>query len=155
MGGAYFAAGTSRGSGKRDGRATSPDAAQGDVDLTGRLLAAILRAGVLLSAAIILLGVALFVHRRGIWVILFGPRGIPFGAETDPSTVRQLLDAITGNAHVPTAVTDIGLLTLMMTPMISVVVSLVAFARARDWTYVVLAAAVLCMLALGFVAGRV
>jgi uncharacterized membrane protein len=109
----------------------------------------------LISAAIILLGVVLFVHRRGLSVILFGPRGIPAGAEEDPSTVRQLLDAFSGNAHVPAAVTDIGLLTLMVTPVLSVVVSLVSFARARDWTYVVLAAIVVCMIALGVVLGQI
>ncbi len=128
---------------------------RGETDATARVLGAILRVGVLLSAAIILFGVVLFVHRRGAGVILFGPRGVPAGAGEDPSTVRELLSALTGNEHVPTAVTDIGLLTLMVTPVLSVVVSLVAFARARDWTYVVLAAVVLAMLALGVVLGHV
>ena len=124
-------------------------------DVTARVLSAILRAGVSLSAAIILVGVALFVRQRGMDVILFGPRGIPAGAGEDPSTVRELLNAITGNAHVPTAVTDIGLLTLMVTPVVSVIVSLVSFARARDWTYVIFAAVVLGMLALGAVLGHI
>ena len=132
-----------------------PPVEAAELDATGRLLGTVLRAGVLISAAIILLGVVLFVHRRGIGVILFGPRGIPAGAEEDPSTVRQLLDAFSGNAHVPAAVTDIGLLTLMVTPVISVAVSLVSFARARDWTYVVLASVVLGMLALGILVGRI
>jgi uncharacterized membrane protein len=133
------------------GRPVSPETGP---DVTARVLGAILRAGVSLSAAIILVGVALFVHRRGVDVILFGPRGVPAGAGEDPSTVRELLQAITGNAHVPAAVTDIGLLTLMVTPVLSVIVSLVAFARARDWTYVIFAVVVLGMLALGAVAGH-
>ena len=131
-----------------------PDA-RGEIDATARVLGAILRVGVLLSAAIILLGVVLFVRQHGVGAILLGPRGIPAGAGEDPSTVRELLNALIGNAHVPTAVTDIGLLTLMVTPVLSVVVSLVAFARARDWTYVALAAVVLGMLALGVVLGHV
>jgi uncharacterized membrane protein len=95
------------------------------------------------------------VHRRGVGVILLGPRGVPVGAEDDPTTVRELLSAIVGNARVPAAVTDVGLLTLMVTPVLSVIVSLVSFALARDWTYVKLATVVLCMLALGIVAGHI
>lgn len=124
-----------------------------DLDVIGRVLGAVLRVGVLLSAAIILLGVALFVHRRGWHVILLAPRGIPAGSELDPRTVRGLLDAFLGNEHVPTAVTDIGLLTLMITPVVGVVVSLVAFARDRDWMYLGLAALVLALLAVGFALG--
>jgi len=127
----------------------------GEIDATARVLGAVLRAGVLISAAIILLGVALFVHRRGVGVILLGPRGVPVGAEDDPTTVRELLSAIVGNARVPAAVTDVGLLTLMVTPVLSVIVSLVSFALARDWTYVKLATVVLCMLALGIVVGHI
>lgn len=137
---------------KPPGSAAAP--APGETDATARVLSAILRVGVLLSAAIILLGVALFVQRRGIQVILLGPRGVPAGAADDPATVQALLNALTGNEHVPAAVTDIGLLTLMVTPVLSVVVSLVSFARGRDWTYVALATFVLCMLALSVVAGR-
>lgn len=136
-------------------RGAASPAEAGELDATGRLLGAVLRAGVLISAAIILLGVVFFVHRRGFGVILFGPRGIPAGAEEDPSTVRQLLDALGGNAHVPAAVTDIGLLTLMVTPVISVAVSLVSFVRSRDWIYVVLASVVLGMLGLGVFVGRI
>lgn len=135
----------------------SPAAAetQGTVDATGRVLGTILRWGVLCSAAIILLGVVLFVERRGLRVILLAPRGIPVGAEDDPHTLHQLLNNFEGNAHVPTAVTDLGLLTLMVTPVLSVIVSLAAFARGREWTYVVLAAIVLCMLGLGTVIGQI
>ena len=128
--------------------------APGEIDVTARALGAILRVGVVISGAIILFGVALFVHRRGFGPILFA-RGLPAGTGEDPSTLGELLDALNSNTHVPAAVTDIGLLTLMITPVISVVVSLVSFARERDWTYVVLAAVVLGMLALGSVLGHI
>lgn len=134
--------------------AAAPEASAG-IDVTARVLGAVLRAGVLISAAIILFGIALFVHRRGLGVILFAPRGLPAGAGEDPTTLQELLDALGSNTHVPAAVTDIGLLTLMITPVVSVIVSLVSFARARDWTYVILAAVVLGMLALGAVAGHI
>lgn len=134
---------------------TALSEARVETDVTARVLGTVLRWGVLLSAAIILLGVTLFIVRRGPLVVLLSPRGIPAGAEQDPRTVRQLLDAFAGNAHVPAAVTDVGLLTLMLTPVVSVVVSLVSFARERDWTYVALAAAVLCMLAIGTIVGTI
>jgi len=94
------------------------------------------------------------VTRRGIQVILLGPRGVPAGAAEDPTTMQALLSALTGNEHVPTAVTDIGLLTLMVTPVISVVVSLVSFARARAWTYVPFAPFLPFILALTLTAGH-
>ncbi|HLW47696.1 MAG TPA: DUF1634 domain-containing protein [bacterium] len=127
----------------------------GGVDATARVLGTVLRAGVLISAAIILLGIILFVHRRGIGVNLFAPGGLPSGGAEDPSTLGELLNALNSNSHVPAAVTDIGLLTLMITPVLSVIVSMVSFARARDWTYVAFAAVVLCMLALGSVLERI
>lgn len=126
----------------------------GDADVTAQVLGTILRAGVLISAAIIVLGMLLFVHGRGIGVILFAPRGLPASGAEDPSSIGELIAAFNSNTHVPAAVTDIGLLTLMVTPVLSVVVSMVSFARARDWTYVILAAVVLCMLALGSVVER-
>ncbi|MHB8731439.1 MAG: DUF1634 domain-containing protein [bacterium] len=137
------------------GAPAAATAAGHEPDATARVLGTILRVGVLISAAIILVGVALFVHRRGAAAVLFGPRSLPAGSGEDPSTLGELLDALRSNAHVPVAVTDIGLLTLMVTPVISVVVSLISFARERDWTYVVLAAIVLCMLALGSALGHI
>ena len=139
----------------RAGSAPASPEAGHEPDATARVLGAILRAGVLISAAIIVFGVALFVHRRGAAAVLFGARGLPAGSGEDPSTLGELLDALRNDVHVPAAVTDIGLLTLMITPVISVVVSLIAFARERDWTYVLLAAVVLGMLALGSALGHI
>ena len=132
-----------------------PKTSLGEVSVIGRVLGTILRAGVLISAAIILLGVALFIRRRGAEFVLFGSRDLILGSGETPSSVRDLLDAVRNNAHVPAAVTDVGLLTLMATPVLSVVVSLVSFARNREWHYVVLAAIVLCMLALGSILGSI
>jgi len=126
-----------------------------EADATARVLGTILRWGVVLSATIILIGVALFVVRRGTHSVLLSPRGIPTGAEADPTSLQQIAADFADNEHVPTAVTDIGLLTLMLTPVISVVVSLISFAGRRDWTYVALAALVLAMLAIGTFIGGV
>jgi uncharacterized membrane protein len=133
------------------GTPETPREASGGLDVTAQVLGTILRAGVLISAAIIVLGVLLFIHRRGLGAILLAPRGLPAGAGEDPSTLAELAAALRADTHVPAAVTDIGLLTLMVTPVLSVVVSMVSFARNRDWTYVALAAVVLSMLALGSV----
>lgn len=132
-----------------------PETSFGEMSVIGRVLGTILRAGVLISAGIILAGVALTVHRRGLGFVLFGSRDLVLGSGETPSSVRDLLDAVRNNAHVPAAVTDIGLLTLMATPVLSVVVSLVSFARNREWHYVVLATIVLCMLALGSFLGSI
>ena len=141
-----------------DAKALGPAAAEtplGEMSITARVLSVVLRAGVLVSAAIILVGVALFVHRRGAGYVLFGSRDLILGAGENPSSLRDLLDALRDNAHVPGAVTDIGLLTLMATPVISVVVSLLFFARHHEWTYVVLASIVLGMLVLGSILGSI
>ncbi|HKX17179.1 MAG TPA: DUF1634 domain-containing protein [bacterium] len=132
-----------------------PETSIGEINVTGRVLGTILRAGVLISAGIILVGLALFVRRRGAGFVLLGSRDLILSSGETPSSVRDLLDAVRNNAHLPAAVTDIGLLTLMATPVLSVVVSLVSFARNREWHYVVLAAIVLCMLALGSILGSI
>ncbi len=126
-----------------------------EMSATARALGIILRAGVLISAAVILLGVALFVHRRGAGFVLLGSRDLILGSGENPASLRDLLDDLRNNAHVPGAVTDIGLLTLMATPVLSVVVSLGFFARHREWTYVILASIVLGMLVLGSVLGSI
>ncbi|HET7266077.1 MAG TPA: DUF1634 domain-containing protein [bacterium] len=143
-----------------DSESSAPRPAASEMPLdetspTARALGVILRAGVLVSAAIVLLGVGLFAHRRGLGFVLFGSRDAILGSGENPASLRELLDDLRNNAHVPGAVTDIGLLTLMATPVLSVVVSLGFFARHREWTYVIFASLVLGMLVLGSVLGSI
>ncbi|HYM70528.1 MAG TPA: DUF1634 domain-containing protein [bacterium] len=112
----------------------------------------VLRWGVLLAAALIVAGVALFVAHGGTRAILFSPVGVPAGSERDPHSLRGVLDGLLPPQ--PAAVTDAGLLLLMITPVVSVAISVVAFAARRDWLYVAISGFVFAMLMVGFAIGR-
>ena len=112
----------------------------------------VLRCGVLAAAGLILIGVALFVLTGGARAILLSPSALPTNPEADPATVRAVLDALTPPQ--PAAITDLGLLILMATPVVGVAVAAAVFARRRDWTYVGFAVYVLIMLMIGFSMGR-
>src|SRR5689334_4180740 len=104
------------------------------------IIAYVLRGGVLLSAAVVLLGVALYALR--------GPTGGQIGARPAPSTIG---DVIAGVGHGdPRAIIALGLLILLATPVLRVAVSVVTFALERDWRYVAITAAVLAILILSF-----
>ena len=53
------------------------------------------------------------------------------------------------------AIVTLGLLVLIATPVMRVAVSVVAFIQHRDRTYALITAAVLCLLLLSLVLGRV
>jgi uncharacterized membrane protein len=116
------------------------------------VIGTVLRWGVLLAAAVILTGVALYVIQAGLRPIVFAPRGVPPGAESNPTSVRAVLDEL--GPRQPAAVTDLGLLLLIVTPVINVAIALAAFALERDWMYVGIAGFVLAMLIVGFAVGK-
>ncbi len=116
------------------------------------VISTFLRFGVLTAAFIILLGVALYVAESGVRAILLSPSVIPPESERDPSSLRLVLDQLLPRQ--PAAVTDVGLLVLIATPVVGVATAIVTFARERDWTYVWIATLVLAMLILGFAIGR-
>jgi uncharacterized membrane protein len=117
-----------------------------------QIISTVLRWGVALAASIILLGVILYVAEAGWRAILFAPRGIPPGAETDPTSMRVVLDRL--GPREPAAITDLGLLLLIVTPVITVAISLFSFVHERDWMYVGIAGFVLAMLMIGVFVGR-
>lgn len=116
------------------------------------VISTILRYGVLASAFVILIGVALFVMQGGARAVLFSPHVIPPGVEQDPRSLKVVLDQL--SPRQPANITDLGLLLLIATPVLSVLVSAVAFAVERDWMYLGIATFVLAMLAIGFALGR-
>ncbi|HLW03334.1 MAG TPA: DUF1634 domain-containing protein [Ktedonobacterales bacterium] len=106
----------------------------------------VLRGGVLLSAAIILSGVALFYFRA------FASGGYMTAASAFPHTLAGVEQGIAlGN---PLAIIVLGLLVLLATPVVRVAVSIVAFLLERDWRYVVITSMVLLILLLSFVLGK-
>jgi len=107
------------------------------------MVSLVLRVGVNLAAAIVLLGGLVFLYRHGHEVPHYGVfRG-------EPSDLRT----IGGIAHDAWAVSgrgliQLGLLVLVATPVARVALSLVVFAVQRDRTYVVVTLVVLALLIL-------
>lgn len=66
-----------------------------------------------------------------------------------------LLGLAVGDAWLPTALLNVGLLFLLATPLARVAASVVEYARARDWPFVLLTALVLAELLAGVVAALV
>jgi len=85
------------------------------------LISRVLRWGVLSAAAIIALGVVLFVAQGGAHAVLFSPFRTGPSWDADPRSLRAVLDELI--APQPAAVTDLGLLLLMITPVVSVAIS--------------------------------
>jgi len=104
----------------------------------------ILRGGAILSAAIILIGILLF---------LLHPGDLP---ETSLQVFPHTLDQVwTGLLELqPQAVIATGLLLLLATPVMAVTAAAVTFAFERDWRYVVIALLVLAILITSFFIGK-
>jgi uncharacterized membrane protein len=107
----------------------------------------VLRVGVVLSAAIICLGLALLVARGIISNEIRIDAAIPY-----PRDLGALLAGIL--ALDPASVMSLGLVVLIATPFTRVAVSIVAFALERDWRYVVVTALVLTILIAGIIMGK-
>jgi uncharacterized membrane protein len=128
-------------------KVTPPSPGDEDRDMIVRkaelFISNMLRDGVLLSAAIIVMGVIMFFARYSMNVADAHPFPHSLGA------------VISGIARADArSVIVLGLLVLLMTPVLRVAVSIVAFAIERDWCYVVITAIVLCVLLLSFFLGR-
>lgn len=102
-----------------------------------------LRGGVLVSAAVIVAGLLLF--------LVTGSTGYPPGAS--PRGLREIWDGLGRLA--PYAVIDLGLLLLIATQVFQVGAASVAFAIERDRTYVAISGFVFCVLLVSFLLGRV
>ncbi|MBV9282378.1 MAG: DUF1634 domain-containing protein [Chloroflexi bacterium] len=92
-----------------------------------------LLAGLLLSIAVMVLGLLLSAARGGSSHVLPLDQLLPHLARGDSA-----------------AVLDAGIILLFAAPLAGVVVALVGFARQRDTTFIVLSAALLVVLAAGF-----
>jgi uncharacterized membrane protein len=108
------------------------------------LISYVLRGGVLLSAGLLILG-----------ALLYALAALRSGSAAFPSTYPHSLgEIISGLSHGdPLAVLALGLLVLLLTPVARVLVSILAFARERDWLYVAITALVLLILLVSFLLG--
>lgn len=109
------------------------------------VISAVLRGGVLLSAAIIAAGVALFYFRSAQSANGLADRPFPHSLALVVSGLLQ------GN---PIAIIALGLLLLLATPVVRVAVSIFAFALERDWRYVAITTLVLAILLASFFLGK-
>ena|SRR5579862_1644687 len=121
----------------------------GSDDGLARALAVLLRGGVILAAVIAAVGGVVFLHGSASSI----PQFAEFrGAPSSVSTIARTIDAArTGDGE---ALIQLGILTLIATPVTRVIVSLLGFVRERDWTFVVLTAVVLAALAGGISQAR-
>ncbi|MBC1500378.1 DUF1634 domain-containing protein [Listeria weihenstephanensis] len=105
------------------------------------VVSSLLRIGVMLSAAIILIGMLL--------LMFTGTSGYP--GTTYPTTLTAIFTGI-GELK-PYAIIMFGLFCLILTPVLRVVVSLVTFLKEKDYLYVGITAIVLIILAISFIIG--
>jgi uncharacterized membrane protein len=114
------------------------------------LIGNLLRAGVMLASAIIVLGGAIYLVRHG----LSTPQYHVFvGAPRDMRTVSGIMrDALALSGR---GIIQLGLLFLIATPVARVAFAIVAFAIQRDRLYVVVTVIVLAILLYSLTSGRV
>jgi len=115
---------------------------------TELIVSAVLRSGVLISAAVILMGLVLFVvHGAG------GGEGGIAATLAFPRSIAQVWAGL--RSLDPISVITLGLLLVILTPVSRVAVSIFAFAMERDWRYVAITALVLTVLVASFLVGEV
>jgi uncharacterized membrane protein len=115
------------------------------------MVSAVLRYGVMLAAAVILLGLALSLAQVGLGVFVSMPPIRDPEASTDLTSLRAVFQELL--PPVPEAVMDAGVLLLIATPALTVGASAIAFAIQGDWLYVQIAGLVFALLILGFTLG--
>lgn len=113
------------------------------------MVAGLLRAGVLLAGVVVLVGAVLYLARYGSAAPHYAVfRGEPENLRSVPGIVSR---ATTGH---PRGIIQLGLLILVATPVARVVVASLAYARAREYRYVVLGLTVLGVLLWSLASGR-
>jgi uncharacterized membrane protein len=117
------------------------------------LISGLLRAGVLISLAILVLGLIVsFVHHPS---YLSNPPDLQRLTRPGAAFPRTLPEVLAGVAALRgQALITVGLLVLLLTPVARVTVSIFAFALQRDWIFVTITAAVLGLLLLSFALGQ-
>jgi uncharacterized membrane protein len=115
-----------------------------------QLLGNLLRAGVIVSAAVATLGGILYLLRHGAQPVDYRVfRG-------EPEELRHVRAIATGAfALRPESIVQLGLLLLIATPVARVAFGLVAFARQRDRVYVLITSIVLGLLVFSRMGGHV
>lgn len=105
------------------------------------IIGSLLRAGVLLAAAVVLIGGVLYEVRHGQEIVNYTTfHGEPEALKRIPAVVEGVL------AFRASAIIQLGLLLLIATPIARVLFSAAAFAIEKDYLYVVITLIVLAVL---------
>jgi uncharacterized membrane protein len=105
------------------------------------IIGVLLRTGVILAAAVVLCGGAIYLVRHGYDAVNFGT------FHSEPEALRSVTGIIHGALHLSgRAIIQLGLLILIATPVARVAFSAVAFAIERDYLYVWITLFVLAVL---------
>jgi uncharacterized membrane protein len=111
-------------------------------------LGTLLRGGVILSASVTLIGGIMFLASHG---------SVPASYHTftgEPAELRTVGGVIAGVLRGDSiSVIQLGVLLLIATPIARVLISVIGFARERDWMYVGCSLIVLALLSYGLVHG--
>jgi len=131
------------------GASPSPTIAAPVEHATEVRLSQLLTIGTSISAAVILLGLAMYLWRHASERLDFTAFRTHDAELNAPSTILTKAVSLDG-----IAVMQLGVLLLVLTPIARVAFTLVMFMVRRDWMYVAIAAIVLVVLSLGLVGFR-
>jgi uncharacterized membrane protein len=113
-----------------------------------RVIAAVLRTGVLISGSVVFAGGVYYLARHGGETV--GYRVFQGQPSVDRMVGQIVSGAIAGRAQ---SVIQLGMLLLIATPILRVAFSLAGFALERDRKYVAITAIVLALLLYGLISG--
>ena len=114
---------------------------------TELMVSVVLRTGVIVSAAVIVVGI--------IMLVFHGLAGLTGGIATAMNFPPTFGAVLSGVAKLdPVSVITLGLLLMIITPVTRVAVSIIAFAMERDWRYVAITTVVLIVLLVSFALGK-
>jgi uncharacterized membrane protein len=114
-----------------------------------RFVGNLLRIGVLSAGSVVLLGGVVFLIRHGLETVVPSQfKEARVSLRSVPGIASEVVD-FSGRGLI-----QLGLVLLIATPIARVIFSVFAFARQRDWTYVVITLIVLGVLAVSLVSGN-
>ena len=115
------------------------------------LVSSMLRYGVLLASVVVVAGLGFLLIQVGPRAFLSMPKA-SISESTDLTSIRAVVRELLPPE--PEAVIEAGILLLIVTPVLTVGATAIAFAMERDWLYVAITTFVFAMLLLGFAIGR-
>lgn len=117
-----------------------------DPESMNAIISKVLRYGVIISSAVIVVGTALLAVENGLsqtaLFLKYDPQRVPHGSF--PVTFQQLVAGI--GAGSPAAIIELGVLVLIATPVSRVLFSIFLFGAEHDRTYVYITLTVLLLL---------